>query len=255
MNTEELRDLLDARTESAGTRPLPPTFQRRLRRARRTRRAAVAGASALVVAGAALLVPGGKGSESLVGASPTATGTSAPTASIDDQDKKYEAAQLAARYWWNRLPGPITTIAWPKEKRATLTFTPTGTSVALGAACDGFESNVNVKMTLSKGATWAPEYGGKRSNGFNCFEGGLFDMRVKPGTATVTLTLVAASYPAEAAPDWPVSRPRTWTFAFYQRDEKAAADEKQPSWKTLPERLLYVDQAEAMAILNNRHTP
>ncbi|GAA3222228.1 hypothetical protein [Actinocorallia longicatena] len=265
MNTEELHDLLEQRTAPALNRPLPPGFQQRLRRARRTRKAAVAGAGALAVAGAALTVPsllhegGGKGTETLTAVSPTPPVTAAPSptaaaTSPEELEERYEAARKQARYWWNRLPGPTADIAWPKERRATLTFTPADTTSAVGlaAVCDGFESNVNVQMTLSKGATWAPEYGGRRTTGFNCFSGSLFELKVKPGVTSVTVTIVAASYGTKATRGWPVSRARTWSFGFYQRAEKVAPQEKEQSWQTLPERLLAVDSVELMNVLNGR---
>jgi hypothetical protein len=252
MDTREFRDLLDDRTAPAQSRPVPlDDLKSRIRSARRRRAVVAAGCGVVAVAvGAAITVAGlgGGGGTSVTTGSvkPTAKRTATPQ-EMRDIVRKVQASQnrlaLQSRYWWNRLP-ERTDVAWPREYYTRLQIRPRGRSLGLYAACDGFEATVNVKILLY-GASFPKEVGSGRTTEFNCFKGDLYELTIPASTETIVVTVVAQKLKGRGTPGWPLSRPRTWSFAFYEKGAKVPADTPEDTGRAgLPRRVIGLDDRE-----------
>ncbi|GAA2080050.1 hypothetical protein [Actinomadura alba] len=254
MNTDEFRNLLNDRTERAHLRPVPHDDLRdRIRVARMRRFVAVTGSGVAVAVGTAVIMSVPESDH----AATVATGRTTPTAerTLSPQEMRDIVAEVQAnqdrlalesRYRWNRLPGR-SDLAWPDERNARLEIRPGQRRLGLYATCDGFESNVNVTITLT-GATFPPEFsdGDGRSTGFNCFKGGLYELTIPRSTKKITVTVVAKQYAAQSHPEWPPSRPRTWSFGFYEKGAKVPADHPATDGRSgLPGQVVSVDHREA----------
>jgi hypothetical protein len=102
-----------------------------------------------------------------------------------------------------------------------------------------------VKITLH-GASFAKEVGSGKTTEFNCFKGAFYELTIPASTETITVTVVAQTLNGQGTPGWPVSRPRTWSFAFYEKKgAKAPADTPEDTGRAgLPSRVIGLDQRE-----------
>lgn len=249
MNTDEFRDLLRERTEPAQDRPAPvPALRRRVRRARARRAAAAATAMTAAAALAVTVLPGSDGGP-VLGPSTRATTPEDRIKVMNEITKNdWSRLQMSSRYFWVRLPGDYGSLTWPAERSLQVTYqVKPGVKAALYSGCDGFESNVNIKMTLGGGVKFT---GAGSSEGFNCFDGGIWELTVPAGTTEITVDVVALQYAEGQHPKWPPSRTRTWKFGFYEQTAEKVPTGFKAKPKLLPRKLARVDQNEAQAKFN-----